>query len=179
MLKDVKAGRMFSMLRSGHSVAAVARRLKMGERTIRNYRDAGVLPSQRERQPREYRTRKDPLEEFWPEIEKLLEEDSDLRPFALLDWLKQKYNDQDNGQSEVRVTDSIRRTLERRVRRWKLQHGVEQEVMFPQVHHPGDVLACDFVVLNDLRVTIVREDVVDGCSRRRVHGRRRPAAIPL
>jgi hypothetical protein len=83
-----------------------------------------------------------------------LEEDSDLRPFALLDWLKQKYNDQDNGQSEVRVTDSIRRTLERRVRRWKLQHGVEQEVMFPQVHHPGDVLACDFVVLNDLRVTI-------------------------
>ena len=108
MLTDGKAGRMFLMLHSGHSVAAGAERLKMGERTIRYYRDARILPSQRERRPREYRTRKDPLQPFWPEIEELLEEDSQLRPFALLDWLKQKYNDRADGQSEVRITDSIR-----------------------------------------------------------------------
>ena len=150
MLTDEKAGKMFLMLHKGCSVAAIAGRLEMGERTIRHYRDAGILPSQRERRPREYRTRKDPLEPFWPEIEELLEEDSQLRPFALLDWLKQKYNDQ----AEVRVTDSIRRTLERRVQQWKLQHGVQQEVKFPQVHHAGDVIAFDFVVLNALQVTI-------------------------
>jgi hypothetical protein len=154
MLTDGKAGRMFSMLHQGHSVADIARRLKMGQRTIRHYRDAGILPSQRERQPRGYRTRKDPLEPFWPEIEELLKEDPRIRPFALLDWLKQKYNPPAEGPGEVRVTDSIRRTLERRVQQWKLQHGVEQEVHFPQVHHPGDVIAFDFVVLNDLRVTI-------------------------
>ena len=154
MLTDGRAGRMFSMLHRGHSVADIARRLKMGQRTIRRYRDANILPSQRERQPRDYRTRKDPLESFWPEIEDLLKEDPRLRPFALLDWLKQKYNPPAEGPGELRVTDSIRRTLERRVQQWKLQHGVQQEVHFPQVHHPGDVIAFDFVVLNDLRVTI-------------------------
>jgi len=154
MLKDEKAGRMFSMLYRGHPVAQIAGRLKMGERTIRKYRDSGILPSQQERQPRDYRTREDPLEPFWPEIEELLEGDARLRPFALLDWLKQKYNPPAGGQGELRITDSIRRTLERRVQRWKLQHHVQQEVHFPQVHHPGDVIAFDFVVMNALRVTI-------------------------
>ena len=92
MLTDGRAGRMFLMLHLGHSVAEIARRLKMGERTIRKYRKAGMLPSQRERARRAYRTRKDPLESYWPEIEQLLKEDPQLRPFALLDWLKQKYN---------------------------------------------------------------------------------------
>jgi len=154
MLKDKKAGRMFSMLHCGHPVAQIAGRLKMGERTIRKYRDSGILPSQRERRSRDYRTRKDPLEPFWPEVEELLKGDSRLRPFALLDWLKQKYNSPAEDQGELPITDSIRRTLERRVQRWKLQHGVQQEVHFTQVHHPGDVLALDFVVLNALRVTI-------------------------
>ena len=154
MLKDEKAGRMFSMLHCGHPVAQIARRLEMGERTIRKYRDGGMLPSQQERRPRDYRTREDPLEPFWPEIEELLKGDPRLRPFALLDWLKQKYNPPAEGQGELRVTDSIRRTLERRVQHWKLQHGVEQEVHFPQVHHAGDVIAFDFVVMNALQVTI-------------------------
>ena len=154
MLKDEKAGRMFSMLHCGHPVAQIARRLRMGRKTIRKYRDSGMLPSQQKRRPRDYRTRKDPLESFWPEIEELLKEDPRLRPFALLDWLKQKYNSPAEGPGEVRVTDSIRRTLERRVQQWKLRHGVQQEVHFPQVHHPGDVIAFDFVVLNDLRITI-------------------------
>jgi len=154
MLTDEKAGRMFSMLHQGHSVAEIARRLKMGERTIRKYRDGGILPSQQKRRPRDYRTREDPLEPFWPEVEELLKGDPQLRPFALLDWLKQKYNPPADGDGEVRVTDSIRRTLERRVLKWKLQQDVEQEVRFPQVHHPGDVIAFDFVVMNALGVTI-------------------------
>jgi transposase len=154
MLRDEKAGRMFSMLHRGHCVAEIARRLKMSERTIRKYRDEGVLPSQRTRQPRAYRTRQDPLEPFWPEIEELLREDAQLRPFALLDWLKQKYNPPAGVPGEVVIPDSIRRTLERRVQRWKLQQDVQQEVTFPQVHQPGDVIALDFVVLNALQVTI-------------------------
>jgi hypothetical protein len=154
MLTDEKAGRMFSMLHCGHPVAQIAGRLEMGERTIRKYRASGVLPSQQERRPRDYRTREDPLEPFWPEIEELLEGDARLRPFALLDWLKQKYNPPTGGQGELRITDSIRRTFERRIQRWKLQHGVQQEVHFTQVHHPGDVIAFDFVDLNALRVTI-------------------------
>lgn len=154
MITDVRASQMFLLLHENEPIAEIARRLKMGWKTIRNYRDADRLPSQIERPERTYRTREDPLAEFWSEVEALLEQDPRLKPYAILDWLKQKYN---SPEEEPRVTDSIRRTLERRVARWKLAHGVEQEVKFPQVHHPGDVLAFDFVGLNSLQVTIGRQ----------------------
>jgi len=151
MITDRKASLSWMMLREGYSVASVARKLSMGEKTVRKYRDADRLPSQMEPTPRAYRTRKDPLADCWEAVEKLLQRDSQLKPFAILQWLKQKYNKPDR---EPVVTDSIRRTLERRVGRWKLANEVEQEVMFPQVHHPGDVMALDFVVMNSLGVTV-------------------------
>jgi len=154
MITDVRASEMFLLLHEDESVAGVARRLKMGEKTIRKYRAADRLPSQIERPGRTYRTREDPLAEYWSEVEALLEQDPRLKPYAILDWLKQKYNPPEGA---PRVTDAIRRTLERRVGRWKLAQGVEQEVKFPQVHHAGDVLAFDFVVLNSLQVTIGRQ----------------------
>ncbi len=152
MLSDAKAGQMFALLHQGQSVARIAKTLHMGERTIRKYRDQGTLPSQQPKSPRTYRTRTDPLEPFWPEIEEFLENDPRLRPVALLDWLKQKYNAPETGEGPI--SDSLRRTLERRVQKWKLQHGVQHEVKFPQVHQPGDVIAFDFVNLNGLGVTI-------------------------
>ena len=151
MITDVRASKLFLLLQEGESVVAIARRLEMSERTIRKYRDADLLPSQVKRPVRRYRTRPDPLEEFWSEIEERLQQDGRLKPYALLDWLKQKYN---SPGEEPRVTDSIRRTLERRVQRWKLEHGVQREVTFPQVHHAGDVIAFDFVVMNSLKITI-------------------------
>ena len=151
MVTDVRASKMFRFLREGDSVRSISRKLKMSEKTVRKYRDADLLPSQIERPERNYRTRPDPLTEFWPEIETLLQGDPKLKPYAILDWLKQKYNP---PASEPRVTDSIRRTLERRVQSWKLEHGVEQEVKFPQVHHAGDLIAFDFVVMNELKITL-------------------------
>ncbi len=151
MITDVRASKMFLLLHQDESVASVARRLKMSEKTVRKYRDADQLPSQIERPERSYRTRPDPLAEYWSEIEALLIGDSRIKPYAILDWLKQKYNP---PEGDPRVTDSIRRTLERRVQSWKLQHGVEQEVKFPQIHHAGDVIAFDFVVMNSLKVTV-------------------------
>ncbi|MCS5618665.1 MAG: hypothetical protein NZ808_02305 [Myxococcota bacterium] len=41
----------------------------MSEKTVRKYRDANQLPSQIERPERAYRTRQDPLADFWSEIE--------------------------------------------------------------------------------------------------------------
>ena len=151
MITDARASMMFLLLRQGQSVAAIARKLKMSEKTIRKYRETQQLPSQVERPPRTYRTRPDPLGDFWEEIEALLEQDPHLKPYAILDWLKQKYNP---PEGEPRVTDSLRRTLERRVQRWKLDQGVGQDVKFPQVHHAADVMAFDFVVMNALKVTI-------------------------
>lgn len=127
MITDVRASQMFLLLHEAESVASIARRLNMSEKTVRKYRDADQLPSQVERPERAYRTREDPLSEFWDEITALLEQDPRLKPYAILDWLMQKYNP---PEGEPRVTDSIRRTLERRVQSWKLQQNVEQEVRF-------------------------------------------------
>ena len=73
MITDVRASKLFLLLHEGESVAGIARRLEMGEKTIRKYRDANLLPSQVKRPVRTYRTRPDPLEEFWPEIEERLQ----------------------------------------------------------------------------------------------------------
>lgn len=154
MIKDFKVSKMFTMLRNGCAVAEIARRLPMSEKTIRSYRDKNALPSQVERPPRTHRTRVDPLEAFWPEVAELLESDSRLKPITLLDWLQQKHNVPGCEPAEQVVPDTLRRTLERRVHKWKLEHDVEQEVVFPQVHQPGDVMAFDFVDLNCLNVTI-------------------------
>ena len=151
MLTDVGASKMFLLLHEGESVAGIARRLEMSEKTVRKYRDANQLPSQIERPERAYRTRQDPLADFWSEIEAYLQQDSQLKPYAILDWLKQKYNAVDRA---PRVTDSIRRTLERRIQRWKLANGVEQDVKFAQTHHAGDVIAFDFVIMNALKITL-------------------------
>jgi hypothetical protein len=152
MLTDKRASQLFVLLDEGVPVSKIARRLRLSEKTVRKYRDIARLPSQMERPECSYRTRPDPLESYWDENVTLLEGDRQLKPYAMLDWLKQKYNRPDDEQP--RITDAIRRTLERRVQHWKLEQGVEQEVKFPQVHHPGDVLAFDFVDMNALKITI-------------------------
>src|SRR5205807_8080322 len=50
--------------------------------------------------------------------------------------------------------DSGQRTLERRVRIWKAQHGPAKEVYFAQVHEPGRLGASDFTHMKSLGVTI-------------------------
>lgn len=127
----------------------------MSEHTIDKYQSLGQLPSQLTRPPRKYRTRQDPLAPYWKLIEERLAADKKLRPFAILDWLTQKSADPANGLPPV--SSGMRRTLERRIRAWKIEHRVEQEVIFPQIHHPGDLIAFDFVVLNELRITIDRQ----------------------
>ena len=80
MLTDVGASKMFLLLHEGESVAGIARRLEMSEKTVRKYRDANQLPSQIERPERAYRTRQDPLADFWSEIEAYLQQASQLKP---------------------------------------------------------------------------------------------------
>ena len=46
------------------------------------------------------------------------------------------------------------RTLQRQIATWRVQHGPEQEVMFPQVHEPGKVAQSDFTHMTDLDVTL-------------------------
>ncbi len=65
---------------------------------------------------------------------------------TLWDWLQQAH--------AGKYPASVRRTLERRVRQWKAQHGPAKEIFFAQEHPPGRLAASDFTSLNALQVTI-------------------------
>lgn len=96
---------------------------------------------------RHWRTRKDPLEAVWDSmLVPLLKERPALMPTTLLEMLQDKYPGQ--------YPNSLRRTMQRRVREWKLQYGAEQEVMFRQRHQPGLRGLSDFTELKGVVVTI-------------------------
>lgn len=145
MIKDNQVRKLRRLLSSGANLASAARKSGMDEKTARKYRNSEGLPSSQVKQ-RAWRTRKDPFVDVWPDVEARLEAQPQLRAFALFDWLQDQY--------PGRFPDSQRRTFERRVRAWRAAYGPNREVMFPQVHFPGDLGASDFTHMNSLSVTI-------------------------
>ncbi len=148
MIRDGQVRRLRRLLDAGEFLVVAAGRTGMDEKTARKYRDSEGFPSELVK-PRTWRTREDPFEEVWPEVLARLEAEPKLRSFGLFGWLQTQY--------EGRFPDSQRRTLERRVRAWRAAHGPNREVMFPQVHAPGDLGASDFTHMDSLRITIGRQ----------------------
>jgi len=145
MVTDGQVRKLWKLLAAGETLALAARKTGMDEKTARTYRESQRLPSQGTTS-RDYRTRVDPFTAVWQEVQERLEQEPKLRAFALWDWLKTQHPD--------KFLESQRRTFERRVRDWRSQHGPRREVMFPQVHTPGDLVASDFTNMNALGVTI-------------------------
>jgi putative tricarboxylic transport membrane protein len=58
--------------------------------------------------------------------------------------------------------DRLRRTLERRVRTWRAEHGPECEVIFRQDHPPGQQGLSDFTDMADLGIGIAGEPLARG-----------------
>jgi transposase len=145
---DAQVKELRVWLHRGASLKKAAMRAGMDRKSARTYRDLGLLPSQR-RKPRSWRTRLDPLAVVWPELEEMLRREPGLQAVTLLGWLQAAYPGV--------YADSVRRTLERRVRSWKAQHGPAKEVYFAQVHEPGRLGASDFTYMNHLGVTVSGE----------------------
>lgn len=89
----------------------------------------------------------DPLEEVWEsELVPLLQRAPKLQSITLLEYLQAKFPDQYDG--------SILRTLQRRVKIWKGIHGPGKEIIFRQIHPPGEQGMSDFTNCDELEVTI-------------------------
>jgi len=102
------------------------------------------LPSQKTA-PRT-RRRPDPLAEvFDAEVVPMLTAAPGLRAIAIFEELQRRHPELPPG---------IRRTLERRISAWRALHGPEQEVMFRQVHQPGQMGLSDFTEMGDLGIQI-------------------------
>lgn len=108
--------------------------------------DKGRRNSPKQKQ-RRWRTRKDPLAAVWTtELEPMLEQSPTLQAITLLDYLQTTYPDQ--------YGDNVLRTLQRRVKEWRVLKGPALEVMFRQTHQPGKLGLSDFTQLKQTTITI-------------------------
>lgn len=120
----------------------------MHRNTGRKYIATDKFPSERV-QPRHWRTRPDPFEADWGDIEKRLADAPELEARTLFEDLCQRRPDiYQEGQL---------RTFQRRVKDWRAHHGPAKEVFFPQEHRPGEAIQTDFTWATDLNVTIQGE----------------------
>lgn len=131
-------------LRQTHSVPVAAAKSGISQATGYRLQQDPILPTQK-KAPRG-RRRPDPLADiFDTEVLPLLQSSPGLRPVAIFEELLRRHPDLSTG---------IRRTLERRIRAWRAEHGPEQEVIFRQVHAPGKMGLSDFTDMAKLGVTV-------------------------
>jgi hypothetical protein len=95
---------------------------------------------------RDWRTRENPFETHWPQVEARLQEAPELEAKALFEWLCERY--------PGRYTTGQLRTFQRQLKRWRALHGPDKEVYFAQIHPPGVRLSTDFTWMNHLGITI-------------------------
>lgn len=126
------------------SQASAAAKAGLSERSARRI-DSG--DHQTYKSPRKYRTRKDPFEGLFNEhVVPLLEQNPGLQPVTLLDELDKI--------APGKFDHSKLRTLQRRVKRWRAQFGPDQEVIFRQIHAPGEMGISDYTWANKLNITL-------------------------
>ena len=102
------------------------------------------LPSQK-RKPRG-RRRPDPLAGVWDsEIVPMLETAPGIRAVAIFEEICRR----DPG-----IALGVRRTLERRIARWRGLNGPNRDVIFHQEHPPGRMGLSDFTAMGELGITI-------------------------
>jgi hypothetical protein len=126
-------------------IGKAARKADMDRKTARKYVAAGKLPSEL-KQPRDWRTRPDPFEEHWPEVEAKLRVTPELEAKTLFELLQQQF--------PGRYEDGQLRTLQRHVKQWRAAHGPDREVVLAQQHRPGEAAQTDFTHATELAVTI-------------------------
>ena len=113
--------------------------------TARKYLSAGQGPEELEKEHL-WRTRKDPFEAVWGEVELMLGRTPELQAGTLFDVLQEKY--------PGRFSAGQLRTLQRHVRAWNLAHGPQREVFFPQEQQPGRRMQIDWTCMNSLGIQV-------------------------
>lgn len=98
---------------------------------------------------RNWRTRPDPLTEIWDKIVlPRLKSSEEITPVGIFDYLCAEHSD--------KFDPKTRRTLERRICRWRQLHGKAKDVVFLQTHASGELGIVDFTCVDE-PVTIMDE----------------------
>jgi hypothetical protein len=127
------------------AIGAAAMKAGMDRKTARKYVAAGRMPSELVK-ARDWRTRPDPFESAWAEVEERLRLTPELEAKTLFEMLR--------AEDPTRFEDGQLRTLQRRVRHWRAAQGPDQEIMLAQRHRPGEAAQTDFTSTAELAVTV-------------------------
>ena len=144
MITDFQVRRLREAMNRVKTLEKAAVVAGMGVKTARKYQ-SGKLPSEM-KPDHSWRTRKDPFEAVWPDIEPFLKENPELQAKTLFEHLNELY--------PGKFQEGQLRTLQRKIRKWRATEGPAKEVFFPQKHMPGELAESDFTHMGDLKVTI-------------------------
>lgn len=147
-VQDAQVRKMMEEMSKHGQVGLAALRSGMDRKTARKYLQRGALPSG-QKSLRAYRTRVDPFEGDWEWLAAQVEEHPGLEAKILFEALQRRRpNHYQDGQL---------RTLQRRLKRWRAEHGPDRRVFFSQLHRPGEALQLDFTRTGELAITIAGE----------------------
>ena len=136
---------LMKLLAKNKTIESASARADMSKNTARKYRDLGKLPSECKKE-RTWITRKDPFDEASIEIEELLENDEKTEAKTIFAFLQDKY--------PGKYQEGQLRSLQRKVKAWKITKGAKKEIFFCQKHKPGILGQSDFTHMNKMGITI-------------------------
>jgi len=145
MVTDEQVRRLRKLSNTENNQEIAASKAGMDPTTARRYLGVERLPSERQ-QERSWRTREDPFNEVWDAVERQIQESPGLEAKTLFEWLQREY--------PGRFSDGQIRTLQRRIKLWRVTEGPAQEVYFGQKHVPGRLCASDFTHMTKLGITL-------------------------
>ncbi len=147
-VSDAQVRKLMEEMSKHGQVGRAALKADMDRKTARKYVSAGKLPSEMAA-PHDWRTRPDPFEEHWPEVEQRLVETPELEAKTLFEWLTDSY--------PGRYEPGQLRTMQRHVRAWRAERGPDKLVVLAQAHRPGEAAQTDFTWAKELSITIAGE----------------------
>ena len=132
MVTDEQVRRLRKLSNTEKNQEIAASKAGMDPTTARRYLGLERLPSELKKE-RPWRTREDPFGEVWNAVQRQIQESPGLEAKTLFDWLQREY--------PGRFSDGQIRTLQRRIKLWRVTDGPAQEVYFGQKHIPGRLCA--------------------------------------
>lgn len=143
---DAQVKKLRKELDKDPNLSRAAMKAGMDRKTARRYRDLAQLPSEAQLPERTWKTRPDPFEADWPEMELRLKDAPGLEAKTLFDELVlKKPGAYEPGQL---------RTLQRKVRKWRALQGPDKTVFFAQEHRPGEAVQTDFTNCDAMGITL-------------------------
>ncbi len=148
MITDQQVRKLMKLNQREKCLSIAAAKSGMSENTARKYIQLGRLPSQCKKE-RTWRTRDNPFEKVWDDIEEKLKINPGLEAKTLFNWLQRT--------APGEYSDGQLRTLQRRVKYWRATEGPAKEIFFTQQHKPGILCESDFTHMTNLEITIQGE----------------------